>query len=54
MVLPAVTAAPPYQGRSLAPRLVALGYTEAYLYRGGRKAWEVADLPETDLSVQDW
>ena len=43
-----------YQGRNLALRLVALGYTEVYWYRGGREAWEVAGLPETDLVMQDW
>ncbi len=41
-------------GRNLALRLVALGYTQVYWYRGGREAWEVAGLPETELSVQDW
>ncbi len=40
-----------YQGRNLALRLVALGYTEVYWYRGGREAWEVAGLPETELVV---
>ena len=43
-----------YQGRNLALRLVALGYTNVYWYRGGREAWEVAGLPETELVVQDW
>jgi tetratricopeptide (TPR) repeat protein len=43
-----------YQGRNLALRLVALGYTNVYWYRGGREAWEVAGLPETDLVMQDW
>ena len=43
-----------YQGRNLALRLVALGYTNVYWYRGGREAWEVAGLPETELDVQDW
>ena len=37
-----------YQSRNLALRLVALGYTNVYWYRGGREAWEVAGLPETD------
>ena len=35
-------------------RLVALGYTHVYWYRGGREAWEVAALPETNLDVQAW
>jgi TolB-like protein/class 3 adenylate cyclase/rhodanese-related sulfurtransferase len=43
-----------FDGRNLALRLVALGYTNVYWYRGGREAWEVAGLPETDLDVQDW
>jgi adenylate cyclase len=43
-----------FQGRNLALRLVALGYAEVYWYRGGTEAWEVAELPETDLVVQDW
>ena len=43
-----------YQGRNLALRLVALGYTNVYWYRGGREAWEVAGLPETEVDVQDW
>ena len=43
-----------FQGRNLALRLVALGYTETYWYRGGREAWEAAGLPTTDLVVQDW
>jgi TolB-like protein/tetratricopeptide (TPR) repeat protein len=43
-----------YQGRNLALRLLALGYTNVYWYRGGREAWEVAGLPEADLVVQDW
>ena len=43
-----------FQGRNLALRLVALGYTEVYWYRGGTEAWEVAGLPETELALQDW
>ena len=43
-----------FQGRNLALRLVALGYTDVYWYRGGREAWEVAGLPETELVLQDW
>jgi TolB-like protein/class 3 adenylate cyclase/tetratricopeptide (TPR) repeat protein len=43
-----------YQGRNLALRLVALGYTNVYWYRGGREAWEVAGLPEIEIEVQDW
>jgi adenylate cyclase len=43
-----------FDGRNLALRLVALGYTDVYWYRGGREAWEVAGLPETEVDVQDW
>jgi adenylate cyclase len=43
-----------YQGRNLALRLVALGYTNVYWYRGGREAWEVAGLPGTAVDAQDW
>ena len=42
-----------FQGRNLALRLVALGYTETYWYRGGREAW-AAGLPTTELVVQNW
>jgi adenylate cyclase len=43
-----------FDGRNLALRLVALGYTNVYWYRGGREAWEVAGLPETEVDMQDW
>jgi adenylate cyclase len=43
-----------FDGRNLALRLAALGYTQVYWYRGGREAWEVNGLPETPLDVQDW
>jgi hypothetical protein len=43
-----------FDGRNLALRLVAMGYTNVYWYRGGREAWEVAGLPETQLTVLDW
>ena len=43
-----------FDGRNLALRLAALGYTNIYWYRGGREAWEVAALPETAVDVQDW
>jgi hypothetical protein len=39
---------------NLTLRLVALGYTQVYWYRGGREAWEVAGLPETVVEAQDW
>src|ERR1700748_1760658 len=43
-----------FDGRNLALRLVALGFTNVYWYRGGREAWEVAGLPETGVNVQEW
>ncbi len=43
-----------FDGRNLALRLVALGYSHVYWYRGGREAWETAGLPETETDVQDW
>src|SRR4029453_2715606 len=41
-----------FDGRNLALRMAALGYTQVYWYRGGREAWEVAGLPEADLAQQ--
>jgi rhodanese-related sulfurtransferase len=43
-----------FDGRNLALRLVALGYTNVYWYRGGREAWEVAGLPEADVAPTEW
>jgi adenylate cyclase len=43
-----------FDGRNLALRLAALGYTQVYWYRGGRESWEANGLPETALGVQDW
>ena len=43
-----------FDGRNLALRLVALGFTRVYWYRGGREAWEVTNMPETDLVLQEW
>jgi adenylate cyclase len=43
-----------FDGRNLALRLLALGYTNVYWYRGGREAWEVNGLPETAVDVQEW
>jgi adenylate cyclase len=43
-----------FDGCNLALRLVALGYTKVYWYRGGREAWEVNGLPETALDAQEW
>jgi tetratricopeptide (TPR) repeat protein len=43
-----------FDGRNLALRLVALGYSQVYWYRGGREAWEVAGLPEAEVDMQDW
>src|SRR5262249_9741609 len=43
-----------FDGRNLALRLGALGYTHGYWYRGGREAWEVAGLPEAQVNIWDW
>jgi TolB-like protein/DNA-binding winged helix-turn-helix (wHTH) protein len=43
-----------FDGRNLALRLVTLGYTNVYWYRGGREAWEVNGLPETAINMQEW
>jgi hypothetical protein len=43
-----------FDGYNLTLRLVAVGYTNVYWYRGGREAWEVAGLPETQVDIQDW
>ena len=43
-----------FQGRNLAMRLAALGYTEVYWYRGGREAWMAAGLPMAEVAQQDW
>jgi adenylate cyclase len=43
-----------FDGRNLAQRLAALGYAQVYWYRGGREAWEVAELPEAELIGQAW
>ena len=43
-----------FDGHNLALRLMALGYTNVHWYRGGREAWEVAGLPETELVPQAW
>jgi adenylate cyclase len=43
-----------FDGYNLALRLVALGYTRVYWYRGGREAWEMNGLPEAALDVQEW
>ena len=45
-----------FGGCNFALRLAALGYTQRLnWYRGGREAWEVAELPEAiDLALQEW
>jgi adenylate cyclase len=43
-----------FDGRNLALRLIALGYTQVYWYRGGREAWEVNGLPEARVIATDW
>jgi adenylate cyclase len=41
-------------GYNLALRLVSLGYTQIYWYRGGFESWQIAGLPEADLELQNW
>ena len=43
-----------FDGHNLALRLATLGYRQVFWYRGGREAWEVAELHESELAVQDW
>jgi tetratricopeptide (TPR) repeat protein len=43
-----------FDAYNLALRLRHAGYATVYWYRGGREAWEVADMPETKLDVQGW
>ena len=43
-----------FDGRNLALRLTALGYTGVMWYRGGREAWEVAGLPEMETGRRTW
>jgi adenylate cyclase len=43
-----------FDGRNLALRLTALGYSHVYWYRGGREAWEVDGLPEAPLIETPW
>jgi adenylate cyclase len=43
-----------FDGHNLALRLVAMGYTNVYWYRGGREMWEVNGLPETELTATGW
>jgi hypothetical protein len=43
-----------FDGRNLALRLAALGYTRLYWYRGSREAWEFAEQPEKELVLQEW
>jgi adenylate cyclase len=43
-----------FDGRNLALRLVALGYTQIYWYLGGRDAWEANNLDETKVVVPPW
>jgi class 3 adenylate cyclase/rhodanese-related sulfurtransferase len=38
-----------WHARNMVLRLVALGYTNVYWYRGGKEAWEVNNLPEAEI-----
>jgi hypothetical protein len=39
---------------NLALRLVSLGCTAVYWYRGGVEAWQASDLPTHDLTLHEW
>jgi tetratricopeptide (TPR) repeat protein len=41
-------------GYNLALRLVGLGYTNVFWYRGGMEAWQVAGYPEAELQTVEW
>jgi adenylate cyclase len=41
-----------WHSRNLALRLIALGYTKVYWYRGGWEAWDARGLPKAPLAVQ--
>jgi adenylate cyclase len=41
-----------WQSRNLVLRLIALGYTRVYWYRGGWEAWDSHELPKAPLVVQ--
>jgi hypothetical protein len=43
-----------FQGRNLALRLAALGYTEVYWYRGGREAWMAAGQTTAPVTPRHW
>jgi adenylate cyclase len=43
-----------FTGYNLALRLVALGYSRVYWYRGGVEAWQVNEQPDSDLVLHDW
>ena len=43
-----------FDGRNLALRLVAMGFSNVYWYRGGREAWEANGLPEAELEPTEW
>jgi tetratricopeptide (TPR) repeat protein len=43
-----------FDGRNLALRLVALGYTHVFWYRGGSEAWDAESLPESEVDAQNW
>jgi adenylate cyclase len=43
-----------FASHNMVIRLVALGYTQVYWYRGGWEAWLGAGLPNTELALQSW
>jgi hypothetical protein len=43
-----------FDGYNLTLRLVALGYKNVCWYRGGREAWEVSGLADSEIRLQEW
>ena len=43
-----------FAGYNLALRLVALGYTNVYWYRGGLEAWRAHQLPDAEVKLHNW
>lgn len=39
---------------NLAVRLVEVGHTNVYWYRGGLEGWRASNLPCHDLTLQEW
>jgi cytochrome c-type biogenesis protein CcmH/NrfG len=43
-----------FTGYNLTLRLVELGYSRIYWYRGGSEAWQVSGFPDTELTLLNW